>query len=159
MEKIAVYPGSFDPVTNGHVDIIKRSAFIFSEVIVAVFINPGKNPTFSIKDRVKMLQEATKDIPNVRVDSFSGLLTEYARAKGAHVIIRGLRALADFEKEFQQALMYKKLNEDVEILFLMTSQEYSFLSSSLVKEVASFGGSIENLVPEFVDKYLKDYFS
>lgn len=158
MNKVAVYPGSFDPVTNGHVDIMKRAALIFDEVVVAVFINPNKEHTFSIEDRVAMLEDITKDYPTIRVDHFQGLLTDYVEKMHATAIIRGLRALSDFEKEFQQALMYKKLNPRVDILFLMTGQEYGFLSSSLVKEIASLGGCIDGLVPDNVGKHLKAFY-
>lgn len=158
MDKIAVYPGSFDPVTNGHLDIIKRASYIFDELIVAVFNNPNKNPTFSMEERVELMQKVAGDIPGVRIDYFSGLLNEYAVQKNARNIVRGLRALSDFEKEFQQALMYKKLNPDLEIMFLMTSQEYGFLSSSLVKEIASLGGCIDGLVPDPVKEFLLKYY-
>lgn len=158
MKKIAVYPGSFDPVTNGHLDIIKRASTIFDELIVAVFENPNKNATFSMEERVELMKEIVGDLPGIKVDSFSGLLNVYAKQKGARNIVRGLRALSDFEKEFQQALMYKKLNPELEIMFLMTSQEYGFLSSSLVKEIASLGGCIEGLVPKPVQKYLENHY-
>ncbi len=158
MNRIAVYPGSFDPVTNGHLDIIKRASNIFDELIVAVFNNPNKSPSFSMAERVELMEKVAGDIPGVRIDSFSGLLNEYAVKKNARNIIRGLRALSDFEKEFQQALMYKKLNPDLEIMFLMTSQEYGFLSSSLVKEIASLGGCIDGLVPDPVRDFLIDFY-
>jgi len=158
MKKIAVYPGSFDPVTNGHLDIIKRASGIFDELIVAVFNNPNKTPTFSMEERVALMEKVAGEVPGVRIDAFSGLLNEYAVKKNARNIVRGLRALSDFEKEFQQALMYKKLNPDLEIMFLMTSQDYGFLSSSLVKEIASLGGCIDGLVPEPVKEFLIEFY-
>lgn len=158
MKKIAVYPGSFDPVTNGHLDIIKRASNIFDQLIVSVFRNPNKKHTFSMEDRFTMLQEVTKHFNNVTVDSFDGLLTDYAKNIKATAIIRGLRALSDFEKEFQQALMYKKLYEDIEVLYLMTSHEFGFLSSSLIKEVASLGGCVTGLVPPLVIEYLNKIY-
>ncbi len=158
MKRIAVYPGSFDPVTNGHLDIIKRASGIFDELIVAVFNNPNKTPTFSMEERVALMEKVAGEVPGVRIDAFSGLLNEYAVKKNARNIVRGLRALSDFEKEFQQALMYKKLNPDLEIMFLMTSQDYGFLSSSLVKEIASLGGCIDGLVPEPVKEFLIEFY-
>lgn len=158
MKKRAVYPGSFDPVTNGHLDIIKRASIIFDELIVAVFNNPNKTPTFSMEERVSLMEKVAGDIPGVQIDAFSGLLNEYAVKKEARNVIRGLRALSDFEKEFQQALMYKKLNPELEIMFLMTAQEYGFLSSSLVKEIAALGGCIDGLVPEPVNKFMMDFY-
>ena len=145
--KVAVYPGSFDPVTFGHLDIIKRSAEIFDELIVAVLDNKTKSPLFS----VKMLEEVTKDFPNVKVESFSGLLIDYAKVKDIHVSIRGLRAITDFEYELQIAQTNKKLsNGDLDTLFLTTSLEYSYLSSSGVKEIACFNGDISQCVPPYV---------
>lgn len=151
---IAVYPGSFDPVTNGHLDIIERAAKIFDLLIVTVFRNAGKNPLFTMEERVELLREATAHIPNVRIDSFNGLLTEYARKQGARVVIKGLRAVSDFDYELQMALMNKKLDPELETLFMMTGQKYSYLSSSIVKELASFGGCVEGLVPPNVAKKL-----
>ncbi|MDI6618443.1 MAG: pantetheine-phosphate adenylyltransferase [Clostridiales bacterium] len=156
MQKIAVYPGSFDPVTNGHLDIIERSAHIFDKVIVAVLENPQKNPVFSVAERVEMLREVTVDISNVEVDSFSGLLIHYMNAKNAKVIIKGLRAVSDFEYEFQMALLNNKLNSEVETLFMMTNNKYSYLSSSAVKQIALFGGCIKGLVPDkIITKVIK----
>ncbi len=155
MKKIAVYPGSFDPVTNGHIDIMKRASMIFDELIVAVFINPNKIHTFSMQERVDMLEAVTGEFANIKIDSFDGLLTDYAQKIKATAIIRGLRAVSDFEKEFQQALMYKKLNPEIEILYLMSNHEYGFLSSSLIKEVAALGGCVAGLVPEIVRVQLK----
>jgi pantetheine-phosphate adenylyltransferase, bacterial len=150
MEKIAVYPGSFDPVTNGHLDIIERTSNIFDKVIVAVLENPEKHPLFSINERVDMLKEVTKGIGNVEVDSFSGLLIHYMNAKNAKVIIKGLRAVSDFEYEFQMALLNNKLDTQIETLFMMTNNKYSYLSSSAVKQIANFGGCIKELVPDSI---------
>ncbi len=148
MEKIAVYPGSFDPITNGHLDIIKRSARIFDKVYVSVLINSSKSSAFSMEERMEMIKEVTKDFPNVEVDSFDGLLVNYVKEKNASVVVRGLRAITDFEYEFQMALMNRKLQEDIETLFMMTSGKYSYLSSSVVKEIASHGGCLKDLVPD-----------
>lgn len=148
MERIAVIPGSFDPVTNGHLDIIERSSKIFDRVIVAVLENPSKTPLFSVKERVEMLREVTSNITNVEVDSFTGLLANYMNTKNAKVIIKGLRAVSDFEYEFQMALLNHKLNPEIETLFMMTNNKFSYLSSSAIKQIASFGGCIKDLVPE-----------
>ena len=156
--KVAVYPGSFDPVTNGHLDIIKRSAKLFDKVIVAVLQNQSKNPIFDIGERLDLLKLVTKDIQNVEVDCFSGLLVDYVNQKGINSIVKGLRAVSDFEYEFQMALMNRKLNSDVETVFMMTSSEYSYLSSSLVKEVFKFKGCIKGLVPdEVLEAMIKKY--
>jgi pantetheine-phosphate adenylyltransferase len=157
--KIAVCPGSFDPATNGHIDIITRSADLFDKVIVAVLNNPSKQPLFTVGERVEMLRKTCGFIPNVEIDSFSGLLTEYARNKNANAIVKGLRAVSDFEYELQMALMNKKLNPELETVFMMTSSKYSYLSSSLVKEVARLGGCIKGLVPESIEKEIYNRFS
>lgn len=146
----AVYPGSFDPVTNGHLDIIRRSAKVFDKVIVAVLNNPNKNPMFNLEERVELIKHATSDLENIEIHCFSGLLIDYVQEKKVDVIIKGLRAVSDFEYEFQMALMNKKLNKDVETLFMTTNSKFSYLSSSLVKEVFKFGGCIEGLVPDIV---------
>lgn len=149
--KIAVYPGSFDPVTYGHLDIIRRAARMFDELIVSVLNNKAKTPLFSAKERVKILEEATKEFPNVKVDSFTGLLIDYAREKDIHVSVRGLRAITDFEYELQIAQTNKKLSGgSLDTIFLTTSLEYAYLSSSSVKEIAYFGGDISQCVPPFV---------
>lgn len=148
----AVCPGSFDPVTNGHIDVIERTSKMFDHVIVAVFHNPNKTPLFNMSERVRMLSAATRHLPNVQIDSFSGLLNEYVRQKNANVVVRGLRALSDFEYEFQRALLLKKIDPAIETVFMMTSSEYSFLSSTGVKELAKFGGCITGLVPKCVEK-------
>ncbi|MCR5222442.1 MAG: pantetheine-phosphate adenylyltransferase [Lachnospiraceae bacterium] len=148
--KKAIYPGSFDPVTYGHLDIIKRAAMIFDEITVSVLNNSGKSPLFSIEERVKILKEVTKDMPNVKVDSFNGLLVEHAKKSGADVVIRGLRAITDFEYELQLSQTNRKLCDQVDTVFLTTSLDYAYLSSSTVKEVASYGGDISKFVPPYV---------
>ncbi|MBU5482741.1 pantetheine-phosphate adenylyltransferase [Clostridium sp. MSJ-11] len=145
---IAIYPGSFDPITNGHLNIIERAATIFDEVTVGVLVNPDKKGLFSIEERVKLIERAIKHIPNVKVKSFSGLLVDYMNENDIKVIIKGLRAISDFEYEFQMSLMNKKLSPDIETLFMMTCTQYSYLSSSSVKQVAAFGGCIKDLVPD-----------
>ncbi|PAB58881.1 pantetheine-phosphate adenylyltransferase [Anaeromicrobium sediminis] len=156
--KIGICPGSFDPVTNGHLDIIKRASHVVDKVVVAVLNNPFKNPLFTIEERINILKEATKDIPNVEIDCFSGLLVDYVNVKKADVIIKGLRAVSDFEYEFQMALMNKKLNKNVETMFMMTSSEYSYLSSSIVKETFKLNGCIEGLVPDYVIDAMRKKF-
>ncbi len=149
--KAAVYPGSFDPVTYGHLDIIRRASDIFDELTVSVLNNHLKSPLFSVEERVKILEEATKDLPNVKIDSFSGLLIDYAKKKDVHVAIRGLRAITDFEYELQLAQTNSKLsNGELDTMFLTTSLEYAYLSSSSVKEIARFHGDISMCVPAFV---------
>ena len=147
MTRIMVYPGSFDPVTEGHLDIIKRAAKLFDRLIVVVLINPEKHPVFSVEERVGFIERITENLDNVEVDSFGGLLADYVKLKGATAIIKGLRAMSDFESEFQMALTNKQLNPDMETLFLNTGGEYMFLSSSMVKQVASFGGDISRFIP------------
>jgi len=156
MSKKIVYPGSFDPVTNGHLDIVKRAANIFDEVVIAVFFNPNKNPVFTMEERVEMLQVATNSLANVSVDSFSGLTTKYVHNVGGGAIVRGLRAVSDFEGEFQMASMNKYLDSDIETVFLMTDTKYAFLSSSVIKEAAYFDGDIKELVPNYVYNKLKE---
>ena len=146
----AIYPGSFDPVTNGHIDIIKRAAAISDELIVGVLQNKAKTPLFSVEERVIILREVTKSLKNVKIMTFEGLLIDFAAQMDAKVIVRGLRAITDFEYELQMSQTNRKLNADIETLFLTTSLEYSFLSSTTVKEVASFGGDISQFVPDFV---------
>ncbi|AFY39314.1 Phosphopantetheine adenylyltransferase [[Leptolyngbya] sp. PCC 7376] len=147
---IAIYPGSFDPITLGHLDIIQRGDRLFEKVIVAVLCNPSKSPVFSLEKRVAQIKLCTQHLPHVEVESFTGLTVEYARQKDAGVLLRGLRVLSDFEKELQMAHTNKTLWANIETVFLATSNEYSFLSSSVVKEVAKFGGSIDHLVPDNV---------
>ena len=150
--RIAVCPGSFDPVTNGHLDIFERASKIFDRLIVAVFHNPNKKPLFTMEERVEMLRKATAAISNVTVDGFSGLLTDYVRQQNSTIIVRGLRALSDFEYEFQRALLIKKVAPEMETVFMMTSNEYSFVSSTGIKELAKFGGMIGDLVPKAVEE-------
>lgn len=158
MSKKIVYPGSFDPVTNGHLDIVKRAANIFDEVIVSVFNNPNKTPVFTMEERVEMLKNSTKELENVKVDSFSGLTTKYIKSIGGDAILRGLRAVSDFEGEFQMASMNKHLDKNIETIFLMTDTKYAFLSSSVIKEAAYFDGNIKELVPNFVYQKLRNKF-
>ncbi len=150
--KVAIYPGSFDPITNGHLDIIDRASKMCDTLVVSVIYNPNKTPLFDLEERKILIQNSLKDYSNVVVDSFSGLLMDHAKQKNATAIIKGLRAVSDFEYELQMASMNQKLCPNIETVFLMTSTEYSFLSSSLIKEVAMFGGCIKGLVPEHVRK-------
>ena len=158
MRRLAICPGSFDPITNGHLDIIKRGAKIFDEVIVALFHNSSKQPLFSVEERVYLIEEAVKDIPNVTVDSSRGLLIDYARKKNAQVILRGLRAVSDFEYEMQITSMNRKLEKEIETFFMMTNNQYSFLSSSIVKEVAKYHGNVTDLVPDIVEQALREKY-
>ncbi len=157
--KAAIYPGSFDPVTYGHLDIIRRASEIFDELTVSVLNNKTKTPLFSVEERVKMLEEATRDLPNVTIDSFSGLLIDYAARKDIHVAIRGLRAITDFEYELQIAQTNRKFSDGkLDTVFLTTSLEYAYLSSSTVKEIASFNGDISECVPDFVGRLLYEKY-
>lgn len=155
---IALYPGSFDPITLGHLDIITRGSKLFKKVIVTVLSNPKKKPLFSVTTRVKQIQKCTAHIPNVEIDSYTGLTVKYAKLRQAGVLLRGLRVLSDFEQELQMAHTNKTLCREVETVFLATAKEYSFLSSSMVKEIAQFGGSIEHLVPENVAEDIYKYY-
>jgi pantetheine-phosphate adenylyltransferase len=157
--KIGIYPGSFDPVTNGHMDIIERSCKLVDKLIVAVLTNPEKDAgLFSIEERMEMLKESTKHLPNVEIDSFSGLLVDYARYKDASIVVRGLRAIMDLEREMQMAQINKNIAADVETVFLVTRAKYSFLSSSAVRELALFNGDFNDLVPAYVSAKLKSKF-
>jgi pantetheine-phosphate adenylyltransferase len=151
----AIYPGSFDPVTFGHIDLIKRAQEIFSEVIVAVAHNPHKKPLFSVKQRVDMLKKATAEFKGIIVDDFDGLVVDYARKQKARVLIRGLRMISDFEYEFQMVLTNRKLAPDIETIFLMPQESYSYISSKLLKEAGSLGADLSSFVPDFVEKALK----
>lgn len=153
--KLAVYPGSFDPLTNGHVDIIERGSRIFDSIIVAVLGNTEKKPLFSVSERVSILKTVFKQTPNVEVDTFDGLLVEYARRKQASVLVRGLRAVSDFEYEFQMALMNRHLAPGLETVFMMPAEQYTYISSRLIKEVFMLGGAIEGLVPPLVEARLR----
>lgn len=155
VKKIAVCPGSFDPITYGHLDIIQRGANIFDEIYVGVLHNSAKKSLFTVEERVQIIEEATAHIPNVKVDSFQGLLVDYAKARNANAVIRGLRAVSDFEYEMQITSMNRLLNDQIETFFIMTNNQYSFLSSSIVKEVAKYGGDVSELVPECVQKRLR----
>jgi pantetheine-phosphate adenylyltransferase len=151
--RTAVYPGSFDPITNGHLDIIKRASKIFDRVIVAVLINSSKKPMFTTGERKELIEEVVSDIENVEVHDFDGLLVDYLKSNGYNIIVKGLRAVSDFESEFQMASMNRVLYEDIETVFIMTATDYSYLSSSMVKEIFAFGGNIEKFAPgPVVDK-------
>ncbi|MBH0155764.1 MULTISPECIES: pantetheine-phosphate adenylyltransferase [Fictibacillus] len=159
MPATAVCPGSFDPVTRGHLDIIKRGATVFDEVIVVVANNQSKDPLFTVDERIVLLKEVTKQFPNVKVDSFNGLLIDYVKNIGANVILRGLRAVSDFEYEMKIASINKKLDDEVETFFMMTNNQYSFLSSSIVKEAAKYHANVSDLVPEVVEEALKEKYN
>jgi len=153
--KIAIYPGTFDPVTNGHLDIIERALKLFDKVIISVAWNTTKNPFFSEEERVSLLKQVTKRYKNVEVDSFQGLLVDYARQRKAIAVVRGLRAMTDFEYELQMALMNRKLDEKMETVFLMPNEKYTYLSSNMVREIARLGGNVSKLVPPIVNKALR----
>jgi pantetheine-phosphate adenylyltransferase len=155
---VAVYPGTFDPLTYGHMDIIERAAALFGKLIVGIYENPSKQPLFPLEQRVKLVKEAVTGLSNVHVKAFKGLTVDFIRQIGGRVMIRGLRANSDFEREFEMALMNRKLAPDIELLCLMTSSQYQFLSSSLIKEVAKLGGCLEGMVPDHVAVALKEKF-
>jgi len=157
--KAAIYPGTFDPITNGHLSIVNRALTIFDRLIIAILNNPQKKPLFTLEERIDMIKKSLNGAPNVEVDTFDGLLVDYAVQKKANVILRGLRALSDFEYEFQMALMNRKLNRDVQSLFLMTDYKWFYISSTIIKEAASLGGDTSGLVPEIVDRRLKEKFN
>jgi pantetheine-phosphate adenylyltransferase len=155
---VAVYPGTFDPVSNGHLDLVKRGLRIFDKVIMAVALNPGKNPIFSIDERVGFIREAVKGWKNVEIESFGGLLIDYVKRKKANVIVKGLRAVSDFEYELQLSLMNRRLDTHIETVFMMPSEEYSFLSSKILKEVAALNGDVRGMVPSVVVEGLRRKF-
>ena len=157
-ETIAIYPGTFDPITNGHLSIIHRALKIFDKLIVTLLINPKKVPLFTLDERISMIKEVLKDKPNIEIDSYDGLLVDYAIMKKSKVILRGLRALSDFEYEFQLSLMNRKLNRDVQTIFLMTDYKWFYTSSSIIKEAASHGGDILGLVPPLICRKLKEKY-
>lgn len=157
-KKTAIYPGFFDPITNGHLSIVTRGLEIFDKLIISILNNPKKAPLFSIDERISMIKRAVQDKPNIEVDTFGGLLVDYVIQKKSNIILRGIRALSDFEYEFQMALMNRKLNRDVQSVFLMTDYKWFYISSTIIKEAASFGGDISGLVPEFVNEKLKEKF-
>ncbi|HDI78134.1 MAG TPA: pantetheine-phosphate adenylyltransferase [Desulfobacteraceae bacterium] len=158
-EKLAIYPGTFDPITNGHLSVIKRALKIFDRVIVAILKNPQKQPLFSLKERIYMIKEAVKGLKNVEVDHFDGLLVDYVASKKTNIIIKGLRAMSDFEYEFQMALMNRKLNREIQSVFLMTDYKWFYISSTIIKEAARFGGDIRGLVPQVVHEMLREKFN
>ena len=155
MATIAVYPGSFDPLTNGHVDIIARGAKLFDRIIVAILVNAEKRPLFTMEERVEIMRAVFMDRPNVEVDTFEGLLVDYVERRHADVIVRGLRAVSDFEYEFQMALMNQRLNEKIETVFMMPAEQYTYISSRLIKEVFALGGRVHGLVPDMVETRLR----
>ncbi len=158
MKKIAIYPGSFDPVTNGHLDIVERGLKLFDKIIVAILTNPGKKFLFPLKERREMLEESMQDFSNVEIDTFDGLTVDYANQRKAQGILRGLRALSDFEYEFQMALMNRRLNREVQTVFLMTGLRWIYTSSSIIKQAAQFGGSIKGMVPPLVEKKIREKY-
>ncbi len=156
--KLAIYPGTFDPITNGHLDLIERGLRIFDEIIIAVAPSPKKQPLFTLEERLRLIREVVKDCKNVSIEAFNGLLVDYVRNRKGVAIIRGLRAVSDFEYELQMALMNRRLDMNIETVFMMPSEEFSFLTSTIVKEVASFGGSVKGLVPDVVEAAIKEKF-
>lgn len=158
MERVAVYPGSFDPLTNGHLDLIRRGLNIVDRLIVAVAINPAKNHIFSIEERMDMIRASVEDNPRVTVDSFEGLLVDYLTSRNTHILLRGLRAVLDFEYEFQMALMNRRMDRKVETIFMMTGYKWFYVSSRIIRDVVMSGGNVEGLVPEYVQQKLKGRF-
>lgn len=158
MGKIAIYPGSFDPVTNGHIDIVERGLRLFSKVIICIMCNPSKSTLFSVSERIEMLEKSLEKFPNVEIDTHDGLLVEYGAKRKAHAILRGMRAVSDFEYEFQMAMMNRRLNRNIQTVFLMTGFRWIFTSSSIIKEAARFGGNVSDMVPPVVLDKLKEKF-
>lgn len=159
MPTLAVYPGSFDPLTNGHVDIITRGARLFDRIVVAILVNAEKSPLFSMQERVAIARTVFSGLPNVEIDTFDGLLVDYVERRGAAVIVRGLRAVSDFEFEFQMALMNQRLNGRIETVFMMPAEQYTYISSRMIKEVFSLGGRVHGLVPDTVEERLREKFA
>jgi pantetheine-phosphate adenylyltransferase len=159
MPKVVIYPGSFDPVTNGHVDIVERGLKLFDKIIVSILSNPNKEYLFPLEERIAMLKDCLKKFKNVEIDNFDGLLVDYAASRKAHAILRGLRAMSDFEYEFQMAMMNRRLNREIQTVFLMTGLRWIFTSSSIIKEAVQFGGNIDGMVPALVLKKLKQKFA
>jgi pantetheine-phosphate adenylyltransferase len=157
-EKVAIYPGTFDPITNGHLSIVNRALKIFDKLVIAILTNPAKKPLFTLEERIYMIKEAVQNGEDIEVDTFDGLLVDYVIQKETNVIVRGLRALSDFEYEFQTALMNRKLNREVQSIFLMTDYKWFYTSSTIIKEAASFNGDVSGLVPELVNQKLKQKF-
>ncbi len=158
MERIAIYPGSFDPVTNGHLDIVERGLKIFDKIIVTILHNPAKTTLFNVNERLEMLKMSLENFPNAEADSYSGLLIDYVAQRKATAILRGMRAVSDFEYEFQMALMNRRLNREIQTVFLMTGLRWIFTSSSIIKEAVRFGGDIADMVPPLVERKLKEKF-
>lgn len=154
--KICVYPGSFDPITNGHLDIIQRASKMFDKLIVAVLVNPNKKSTFTLEERVQLIKDCIGSDTDIEVDSFTGLLVDYLKTRNANIVVKGLRVVADFEMEFQMALLNKNLNPNIETIFLMTNHKYSYLSSSMVREIASLGADIDEFVPKIIRKKIME---
>ena len=159
MPTLAVYPGSFDPLTNGHVDIITRGARLFDRIVVAILVNAEKSPLFTMEERVEVARAVFRSLPNVEVDTFHGLLVDYVARRQAQVIVRGLRAVSDFEIEFQMALMNQRLNGKIDTVFMMPAEQYTYISSRLIKEVFSLGGAVRGLVPDVVEQRLREKLS
>jgi len=159
MQRIAIYPGSFDPVTNGHLDILERGLELFDNIIVTILCNPAKKSLFTVQERTEMLAESLKKYENIEIDSYNGLMVDYAVKRNATAVLRGLRAVSDFEYEFQMALMNRKLNRDIQTVFLMTGFRWIFTSSSIIKEAAKFGGDVSDVVPPAVNEKLKEKFA
>ena len=157
-ERVAIYPGTFDPITNGHLSIVDRALKIFDKLVIAILTNPAKKPLFTLEERIYMIKEAVQNGANIEVDTFDGLLVDYVIQKETNVIVRGLRALSDFEQEFQTALMNRKLNREVQSIFLMTDYKWFYTSSTIIKEAAGFNGDVSGLVPELVNQKLKQKF-
>ena len=157
-EKLAIYPGTFDPITNGHLSVLNRALKIFDKLIIAILTNPQKTPLFTVEERIHMIKASIKDKPNIEVESFDGLLVDYVVTKNSNIILKGLRAMSDFEYEFQMALMNRKLNRDIQSVFLMTDYKWFYISSTIIKEAARFGGDISGLAPPIVCKKLQEKF-